>query len=410
MLGCKPEEIILHGEISGLVTDAQTNQPLQAASVKLNPANETISTGSDGKYLFKSLVPGDYMIQASKPNYAEGTTTAVVTSANTDHINIALDEIPVIHYSTTALDFGFNLTSLSFTISKTGPGEVAYIFTPSKNWINVNPMSGNMGNETDSIIVTLNRAGLTQTFINEWIVIISTYLQYDFKDTIYVNIKVHNPIIFNPNLSYGTLTDIEGNEYKTIVIGSQTWMAENLRTNRYKDNTPIPLVEDNMAWKNLTTPGYCWYYNDEETYKDIYGALYNWYTVKTGKLCPIGWHVSTDAEWTLLTDYLGGIGVAGPKMQETGTTHWLFADGATNSSGFTGLPGSYRFGGVGGGGNFNNTPESPTIGDWWAVPENDVSEPYDWWLQNRVNEPTIVQRWTGAGFKAYGRSVRCVKD
>jgi uncharacterized protein (TIGR02145 family) len=398
---CKTEEIILHGEISGIVTDAQTTLPLNSVAVKLNPVNDTIITGSDGKYLFKSLAPRDYLIQASKQNYAEGTKTAVVTSANTDNINIALDEIPIIHYSTTTLDFGFNLTSLSFTISKTGTGKVAYIISRSKDWITANPSPGDIDNETDTINVTINRTNLTQTFINEWIVIRSTYLQYDFKDTINVNVNVHNPIIFNPSLSYGSVTDIDGNVYKTIVIGSQIWMAENLKTTKYNNNTPIPLVVDNVVWRNLTTPGYSWYNNDEETYKDIYGALYNWNTVNTGKLCPIGWHVPLFAEVDTLITYLGGENVAGGKMKETGTTHWKAPNTeATNSSGFTGLPNSFR----------------NASGSFYPN-----GEQCDSWTSNIIQYPnppvymilfydTAIGTWYEVLGQASGLSVRCVKD
>ena len=116
-----------------------------------------------------------------------------------------------------------------------------------------------------------------------------------------------DPIAFNPGLTYGEVTDIEGNIYKTIQIGTQEWMAENLKTTKYNDNTEIPLITENSNWGSTTTPGYCWVNNDRTTYKNIYGALYNWYTVNTGKLCPTGWHVSTDAEWTTLVNYLGRI-------------------------------------------------------------------------------------------------------
>ena len=139
-----------------------------------------------------------------------------------------------------------------------------------------------------------------------------------------------------------TVTDIDGNVYHTVKIGAQTWMVENLRTTRYNDGTAIPLVTGNTAWGSLTTPGYCWYNNDIAN-KTPYGALYNWYAVNTGKLCPTGWHVATDAEWTQLTDYLGGENVAGGKMKEAGLSHWQSPNtGATNSSGFTALPGGYR--------------------------------------------------------------------
>jgi uncharacterized protein (TIGR02145 family) len=145
------------------------------------------------------------------------------------------------------------------------------------------------------------------------------------------------------NTTIPTISDIEGNVYHIVTIGTQAWMAENLKTTRYSNGTSIPFVTDNNEWNNLTAPGYCWYNNDEATYKNTYGALYNWYTVNMGNLCPTGWHVPTDEEWTALTTYLGGESVAGGKLKETGTVHWQSPNtGATNESGFTAMPGGYR--------------------------------------------------------------------
>ena len=247
--------------------------------------------------------------------------------------------------------------------------------------------------------MTINREGLTEKVIQESIIVRTNYLQYDFLDTINVKVKIHNPIIFNPDLTYDSVTDIEGNVYKTIQIGYQMWMAENLKTTRYNDNTAIPLVEDNIAWRNLTTHGYCWYFNDEETYKDIYGALYNWFTVSTGKLCPIGWHVSTNAEWAILADYLGGGAIAGGKMKETGLTHWQEPNtSATNSSGFTALPSSFRESA----GDFSDF----TGGDWWTSTLSSGTNPYNINVESDnaglFSLPDLA--------KTSGLSVRCVKD
>jgi uncharacterized protein (TIGR02145 family) len=139
------------------------------------------------------------------------------------------------------------------------------------------------------------------------------------------------------------VVDVEGNAYSIVNIGTQTWMAENLKTTKYNDNTTIPLVTDNAAWIALSTPAYCWYNNDLSGNKDTYGAIYNFYTVSTGKLCPAGWHVPTDAEFITLTDYLGGINSAGGKLKETGTINWLSPNvGATNETGFKALPAGQR--------------------------------------------------------------------
>ena len=140
-----------------------------------------------------------------------------------------------------------------------------------------------------------------------------------------------------------SIKDIDGNKYKTVTIGTQVWMAENLKTTKFNDGTPIPMVKENDAWANLTTPAFSWYNNDSIDNKRNYGALYNWYTVSTNKLCPVGWHVPTEAEWATITAYLGEVGLAGGKLKDAGTVHWRTPNtGATNESGFTALPGGYR--------------------------------------------------------------------
>lgn len=141
-----------------------------------------------------------------------------------------------------------------------------------------------------------------------------------------------------------TVTDIDGNVYNTVTIGTQVWMQENLKVTKLNDGTPMTLVINDNDWGSNTVPSYSWSGNDANT-KNIYGILYNCYCVMTNKLCPSGWHVPTDTEWTTLTDFLGGVDVAGGKMKEKGTTHWLSPNtDATNESGFTGLPAGYRHG------------------------------------------------------------------
>ena len=158
------------------------------------------------------------------------------------------------------------------------------------------------------------------------------------SDTVYGN------VIKFTTQDYGSVTDIEGNEYKTITIGTQTWMMKNLRTTKYKDGTAIRLIKDSASWASLTTPAYCWYKNDEAAFKSTYGALYNWYTVTTGKLCPAGWHAPSDDEWNILTSNLGGELIAGGKLKERGTSYWVEPNtGATNESGFSALPGGFRY-------------------------------------------------------------------
>ncbi len=158
--------------------------------------------------------------------------------------------------------------------------------------------------------------------------------------------------IFNTAKTYGTMTDQDGNVYKTITIGTQTWMEENLRTTKYRDGSAIPNVTDNTAWTELTTGAYCTYENTkDEVFIATNGMLYNWYAATDSRnIAPEGWHVPSDAEWTTLIDFLGREDIAGGEMKEIGTTHWESPNtGATNKSGFTCLPSGFRFDSYGGG-------------------------------------------------------------
>jgi uncharacterized protein (TIGR02145 family) len=150
-------------------------------------------------------------------------------------------------------------------------------------------------------------------------------------------------ITFNSNLTYGSVSDIDGNAYKTILIGTQTWMAQNLKTTKYRNGDQILNITDNQIWfANTTSGAYC-AYNNLSGNGNVYGLLYNGYAVEDSrKICPAGWHVPTDPEWVTLKQYLGGVYVAGGKMKETGNTHWPVPSAGTNESGFTALPGGSR--------------------------------------------------------------------
>jgi uncharacterized protein (TIGR02145 family) len=196
-------------------------------------------------------------------------------------------------------------------------------------------------------------------------------------------------------------TDIDGNIYPTIIIGTQTWMTINLKVTRYNDGTNIPLVTDPTTWSGLSAPGYCWYENDEMTYKDPYGALYNWYAVNTGNLCPLGWHVPSDDEWTILTDYLGGLSVAGGKLKNEGTAYWDSPNtGATNETQFSAMPAGYR--------TFNDDGKFFSLGlggTFWC--SNSVTSESAW---SRAMLNTSSAVLVISNEKRYGTSVRCLKD
>jgi len=194
------------------------------------------------------------------------------------------------------------------------------------------------------------------------------------------------------------IKDGDGNVYTSVKIGTQTWLAKDLKTTKLNDGTPIPLVTDNTEWTNLTTPGYCWYGNDEAANKNVYGGLYNWYTVNTGKLCPRGWHVPSNDEATVLNIFIDG---EGGKLKETGTVHWRAPNtGATDQYGFTALPGGYR-------GPTGIFADIKSYGGWWTTTERSQLNtvyicilPYD-----------VSGFSTGAEVKKNsGYSVRCIKD
>jgi len=196
-----------------------------------------------------------------------------------------------------------------------------------------------------------------------------------------------------------SVTDIDGNEYQTVSIGTQLWMAENLRVKNYNDGTPIPLIAEDSEWASLTSPGFCWYENDESSDKDPYGALDNCDAGNTCKVCPQGWHVPTNEDWDLLIEYLGGDTLAGGELKETDTLHWLSPnEGATGRAGFQALPG--------GGHYFNgNYGWMGYYGTYWSATENSSSTANTSYM--RYNSKRIYRESYG---KNTGYSVRCVKD
>jgi uncharacterized protein (TIGR02145 family) len=197
----------------------------------------------------------------------------------------------------------------------------------------------------------------------------------------------------------GTVPDSEGNTYKTIGIGYQEWMTENLKSAKFNDGDSIPLIVKDSLWRELSTPGLCWYNNDEGN-KNTYGALYNWYAVSGNKkLCPSGWHVPTNEDITTLVEYLGGASKSGGLLKETGNNHWNSPNaGATDEYSFTALGGGKRLAD----GSFDFMKVE---GNWWSSTE---------YSAQNASYLYILFSYSNS-FQAYfnkktGMSVRCVKD
>jgi uncharacterized protein (TIGR02145 family) len=215
---------------------------------------------------------------------------------------------------------------------------------------------------------------------------------------------------------YG-VTDVEGNFYNGVKIGNQIWMKENLRTTKYNDGSDIPLVTNPIEWSNLTTPGYCWYNNDQAIYEIPFGALYNWYTVNTDKLCPDGWHIPSDTEWLTMENYLiiNGFNydgsITGNKIAKSlaANTTWLSSinEGAVgntdyptyrNKSRFTAYASGYRLYS----GAFEGL-ESHSV--WWSATEYDATHA---WYHSLYKDYIYIDR--NSYIKVDGFSIRCLKD
>jgi len=197
----------------------------------------------------------------------------------------------------------------------------------------------------------------------------------------------------------GTVSDVEGNIYNTVQIGTQCWMRENLRTNKYRNNTSITNVTDATAWASLTTEAYC-HYNNNIANVSVYGELYNWYAVvDSNNICPAGWHIPTDAEFTTLSTFLGGESVAGGKLKANCSGLWQTPNtGATNETGYTALPA----------GHCHYTGYFSFIGYhafWWSSTDADHTSAYYRDLSTYDNHVT-----RGVNDKTTGFSVRCLKD
>ena len=286
-----------------------------------------------------------------------------------------------------------------------GMGQTVGTISIAKNENNVQPISNknnNYDHKGTGITVTMNfTAGDRFKF---------TGISGNYKTVITDIPSSDKTIMFN----FISCADGNGNHYPIVEIGSakgdfgsgegkgvQTWMAENLKTTKYNDGTDIPLVTDNTAWKNLTTPGYCWFNNDLNAYGITFGALYNWHAVSTGKLCPAGWHVPSKDEWTALMNNLGGSPVAGGKLKESGTVHWYTPNkGATNETGFTALPGGARIYSLG-------FYYELLYGFWWSSTR--ASNPiWAWYATMYYDRATLSIMDTGLVEEGY--AVRCVKN
>jgi uncharacterized protein (TIGR02145 family) len=216
-------------------------------------------------------------------------------------------------------------------------------------------------------------------------------------DTLYLS---NSNYVIIPGLSDATypLVDYDGNVYDTVHIGSQIWMAKNLRTTHLNDGTIIPNIHSPSEWSELRTSARSFYNNDSTSYDSDYGALYNHYAVETGKLCPNGWHVPSDIEWANLIEYLGGSELAAIKLKEIGTNHWNYDNGTTDVYGFTALPSGFRS-------DLGIFSSLKTKTLWWCNNSFDMEiEIISWCVELDIH--IVLGSYKDEG----GLAVRCLKD
>jgi uncharacterized protein (TIGR02145 family) len=382
---CKPEEIILHLDISGSVKDALNNEPIADAFIILIPSNDTVLSGNDGAFLFKNLTPGNYELQASKKGYEPDSKSIIAYPENTYNIDFGLNGAPIPNISTTYLNFGFDSTTLAFRVSNTGQAKLTYLFVPSQEWISVHPSSGEVSNETDTIVVTINKSGLPEKTFKEAIKMFSVL----GKDLQLDTIKVYLNGVMDISTNY---------YYKTVRIGSQMWMAENINVGE--------LISSFYAQaNNHIIEKYC-YDNLPDNCK-IYGGLYKWDEMMqynpsdsgiigtTQGICPVGWHIPTVQESALLLSF------DAIALKESNPIYWPLAgsDEATNESGFSAIPAGFY--------NGDKFTDKYYQDDWWTSTEYKDLDKYAWffgvWYTNDYTALDTLR-------KAPAFSVRCIKN
>ena len=267
---------------------------------------------------------------------------------------------------------------------------VCYSTTPTPTTANTTVISGS---GTGSFTSNLSGLSPTTTYYVRAYAINSAGTVYGNEVSFTTDVN----IVSNP----GAGVTFDGYTYSSIVLGNgQEWMAENLRTTVYANGDPIPNVTDNAQWQNLTSGAWIYYENNSQ-FENPYGKLYNWYTVADPRnVCPTGWHAPSDVDWTLLTEYLGGLSLAGGKMKSTGTQYWQSPNtGATNESGFSGLPAGFY--------QYSSTGNGPIQAQTWFWSSD----------ESGLLEANFNSLWSGSnsclsGFKLkfVGISIRCLKD
>ena len=369
-----------------LVSDVITNNTVppdsQWNSVPINSANVNTNLPAAG------LVNGTYKV------YAEDAA-GNVSSPSSNSVTVATSSIfPTDSTAPTASVIAATITTSGNAVVQSTETGTAYLVNTAVTVSNLGSISGADDNQTNSFSISLAN---TDTMLPATGLMAGTYRVYA-KDAA-GNLSAASV----DNVTIVGLVDIDGNAYSTVVIGTQNWMAENLKVTKYRNGDNITNITTNSAWYSTVPYGaYGVYDNDETTYLNSYGRLYNWYAVDNSSsryICPEGWHVPTTNEYNTLSTYLGGNSVAGGKMKETGTTYWQSSNtSVTNSSGFSARGSGLRD-------NAYGTYTLLNLRTWfWVANQFDSTRAY--YRELATNESVTIYRTS----KKYGMSVRCLED
>ena len=335
-----------------------------------------------------NLIPGiRYYLRAYATNNAgTGYGNEVVFKTTTIELPVLTTYVPAFKAQTTIFTGGLVTAFNGGYVSERG---VCWSISPNPTTASVTKASENL--ENHNFYITIEGLTVGATYYLRAYAITEAGTGYG------------NEIKFTVHVEGTKISDIDENVYSTIKIGTQIWMAENLRTTKLNDGTPITNIK-NGYWEDYL-PAYCWYNNDEVNYKSTYGGLYNYDAMKQHDdfgVCPVGWRVPDESEWSILSDYLGGEEIAGGKLKETGTDYWLSPNSeATNESGFTGLPGGST--------NFQGAFSSIGIsGFWWSSGQRYIDKNY-YLMRHSLSSSNGSLLPLPANSRG-GYSIRCIRD